>query len=133
MTQLPLIKFSRLNDALEDVVFALGGWQPAAAKIWPSEAPTEKARVLRNSLNPDRRERLSDLEVEALIIAGSSAGCLTPLAYLNFRAGCVAPVRTDPAVQETEAVQAVQGATTTLQDALEYLEATSKRQVRAVK
>ncbi len=66
------------EDALEDCARALGGYQKAAAYIWPHEDPISKGRDLRDMLDPRRRAKFSERERERLIKGGAENGCLTP-------------------------------------------------------
>jgi len=110
------------ESALEDAVFALGGWQRAAAAIWPAEDPIRQGRALRNALDPHRKEKLSPGELQALIVAAARVGCLVPLARLCTLCGCKPPEPLDPVAEEGAAVHAVQQATDALNRAISTLE-----------
>ena len=111
-----------LDAALEDAVFALGGWQKAAHEIWPTCDPTEKARYLRTALDPSRKEKLSGAEKARLIQSAANAGCITPAMYVCAISGCKPPERLDPDVEEAKAVEAVELAAQALAEASKVLE-----------
>lgn len=121
------------EQALEDCVFAVGGWQKAAALIWtgPDDCPVEKGRYLRQALDPKRREKLSEAERERLIKAGAAHGCLTPVARVCAIAGCGCPEKIAPEVAEAQAYAIVEKATDALSEALAELKRTRTPRVVA--
>lgn len=121
------------EEELEGCVWALGGWQKAAALLWPTEDPTTKGRDLRNALAPDRREKLSELEREALIVAAAAKGYFGPVERLNRLCGCKPPEVVTPEEAEGAATVAVQAATEALQQALALLGEARERKVRVVR
>lgn len=110
-----------LAEELEGAVWALGGYQQAAAKLWPADCPIKGGERLRTALHPDRREKLSVAEVELLIVAGAEAGTLGPLERLARLCGCRAPEREPPEDVQARALEAVQQAQETLQQAIRAL------------
>lgn len=109
------------EEALEAAVWALGGWQRAAAEVWPAGDPITGGRKLRNALDPERREQLSPAEIEQLAIAAARAGCLDYLARLAKRCGCRPPERVPPEEVRDRALDAVMAAAVTLREALDEL------------
>lgn len=109
------------EEALEAAVWALGGWQRAAAEVWPAGDPITGGRKLRNALDPERREQLSPAEIEQLVVAAARAGCLDYLARLAERCGCRPPEPVPPEEVRDRAMDAVMTAAITLREALDEL------------
>ena len=118
--QLPLLHDTP-EESLVALVFALGGWQRAAAVVWPTENPISQGDKLRRVLTGQGRDRLTLREWIALFRAGAKAGCHVGAAGVMRSSGyAVDPL--DPDVEEARALQAVDKAATALTAALEVLE-----------
>lgn len=109
------------EEALIAMVFALGGWQKAAAVVWPTECPIKQGDRLRRVLTGQGRDRLTLREWIGLFRAGAHASRHVGAAGVMQAAGyAVEPL--DPDVEEAKALQAVEKAAGALQAALEVLE-----------
>ncbi len=95
MTPLPLFH-ENLNDALREVVQALGGAKKVAAAMRPDRTPDEAGRWMSDVLNPDRREHLDPDQVLYLLKAGRAAGCHAAANYLMREAGYADPTPVEP-------------------------------------
>ena len=131
--QIELLEQPSLDKALEEAVFALRGWQPAAHEIWPTVDPISGGRRLRDALDPRRRDKLSNAETERLIALAATRGCLTPLAYLSEVCGCRAPEPITPEAEEGEAVQAFRDATAAYETATRLFERAQSRRLRVAR
>ena len=63
-TQEPLF-VETVNEALREIVKALGGAKKVAAQLRPQKTVDEAARWLLDCLNPERRERLVSILARA--------------------------------------------------------------------
>jgi len=117
------------DEALEDAVAALRGYQRAAAEVWPTESPIDRGRHLRACLDPERREKLAPLEIAVLMRAAARVGCLTPLAWLAEECGCRAPEPVSRADVEGALAREIAAATAALSEALQRAERLSGRVV----
>lgn len=90
------------EDALLDVVYAIGGPKEVASSLWPALSPLDAARKLQHCLAPDRRERLAPNEVVWILRAGAAAGCHVAMSYLTRECGYDTPRRVSPDDQRAE-------------------------------
>lgn len=88
-----------LEDALKDVVVALGGPKKVGSQLWPALPIEDAARKLNHCLDRDKPNKLSPDELLWLLRAGVEAGCLTPLTFINRFCKCEDAKPLDP---ETE-------------------------------
>lgn len=70
------------EDALRDVVQALGGPKKVACELWPGKGPQDAARYLNHCLDPERNEKLSPGEIIWIMRAGAQAGCHVAMAFI---------------------------------------------------
>ena len=118
--QIPLLHDTP-EEALIAMVFALGGWQKAAAVVWPTEDPIRQGDKLRRVLTGQGRDRLTLREWIALLRAGAQAQVHVGAAGVMQASGyAVDPL--DPAIEEARALNAVEGAAQALREALSALE-----------
>lgn len=118
--QLPLLHDTP-EESVTALVFALGGWQQAAAAVWPTENPITQGDRLRRVLTGQGRDRLTLREWIALFRAGARAG---------YHVGAVGVMRAsgydahplDPEIEEAKALNAVERAAEVLTSALATLE-----------
>lgn len=116
--------FEDINDALQAVVTALGGYKKVGPILRP-ELPTDQgAGWLRDCLNPARREKLSPEQVLLILRLGREAGFHAAMNFVAFATGYKAqPV--DPDSQEAQLqerfIEAVHGLTS-IQAQLERLQ-----------
>jgi hypothetical protein len=71
-----------INDALRDVIRALGGMKAVAARLRPELGTEAAAGWLKDCLNPSRRERLNPEQVLWLLREGRKVGCHSLMNYL---------------------------------------------------
>lgn len=85
-----------LNDALREVILALGGTKKVGALMRPEKAADDAARWISDCLNPDRRERLDPDQVLWLLREGRKVGCHSAMNYLCAEAGYSAAQPVEP-------------------------------------
>lgn len=83
----PALFHESLNDALRDVVQALGGTKKIGAMMRPEKTPDEAARWISDCLNPDRREKFDPEQVLWLLREGRKIGCHSGMHYLCAESG----------------------------------------------
>lgn len=97
--------FECIEDALKDVVRALGGTKKVAPMLWPAsaqESPLQAEKKLMDCLNPERPHKLSPSEVITLARWGREVGCHSLAAFFNERAGYGAPIAISPEDEKAE-------------------------------
>ncbi len=94
--------FENLNDALKEAVRAAGGNKRVGALLRPELPLDQAAQWVRDSLNPDRRDKLSPEQVLLVLRLACEAGYHGAMAYFAFGASYEAPRPVTPQDQETE-------------------------------
>lgn len=85
-----------LNDALRELVRALGGTKRVGAQMRPEKSADDAGRWLSDCLNPDRRERLDPEHLLWLIKQGRTAGCHALIDFLCDAGGYQQPDPIEP-------------------------------------
>lgn len=85
-----------MEEALDELVRALGGSKAVGARLWPEKAPDDAGRLLRHCIDPDRAEKLSIDQLVLLLRWGREARCHVATAYLLRVAGYREPVPVTP-------------------------------------
>jgi hypothetical protein len=92
--------FENINDALQAIVKALGGYKRVGPMLRP-ELEEAAGNWLRDCLNPSRREKLSPEQVMLVLRKAREAGYHAGMSFIAFDVGYKAtPV--DPQTQEAE-------------------------------
>lgn len=76
-----------INDALREVVAALGGTKKIGALMRPEKSPDEAARWVSDCLNADRREKFNPEHVLWLLREGRKIGCHAAMNFIAQDAG----------------------------------------------
>lgn len=122
--------FETLNDALKEAVRAAGGNKVVGAKLWPELPLDAAANRLRDSLNPDRRDKLSPEQTQLILRLACDAGYHGAMAYWCFGASYDAPNPVTPDQQNDELqrkfVEAVEGLAI-IQDRMRKLQQARRR------
>lgn len=84
------------NDALKDVVRALGGTKAVGVRLRPEMAADAAGAWLKDCLNPTRRERLDPEQVLWILREGRKAGCHSAMNFIADEAGYVRPAPLEP-------------------------------------
>lgn len=88
--------FEDINEALREVVNALGGPKAVGVKLWPEKSMEQAHTLLLNCFNPERRERLMPEQVVLLLRLGREAGCHSAMHYLCGETGYSKPEPLEP-------------------------------------
>lgn len=103
--------YETIYDALGAVVSALGGPKKVGPMLWPEKTLDAAAQLLRDCLNPARKERFDPEQTLFLLKQGRAIGCHDAVNYLCAEAGYDAPRPVEPedemARLQREYVQAV--------------------------
>ena len=92
----PALFHESINDALRELVAALGGTKAVGARMRPELSADHAGRWLADCLNGDRREHLTPERVVWLLIEGRKAGVHGAMAWLAGECGYSAPAPVDP-------------------------------------
>lgn len=84
------------NDALKDVVRALGGTKAVGVRLRPEMAADAAGAWLKDCLNPTRRERLDPEQVLWILREGRKAGCHSAMNFIADETGYVRPAPLEP-------------------------------------
>lgn len=128
----PKLHYEDFNDALHDLVQALGGYKKIGPRLWPEAAPEEAAQKLRHCLNKERREKLSPHQVLLLLRWGREIEFHGAKHFLDDDTGYARSAPMDPETErarlQREFIDSV-GRLETLRDSMARFEVP----VRAVK
>ena len=91
-----------IEDALETVVKAIGGYKAVGLELWPEKSADEAGRMLRHCLMPERSEKLSLAQIIYLLRRGHQHGVHTAMHYLATVCGYQPPAPVTPEDQEAE-------------------------------
>lgn len=83
----PALFHESLNDALREVVLAIGGTKKVASLMRPEKTVDEAARWLNDCLNADRREKLDPDQMLFLLREGRKVGCHSAMGYISAESG----------------------------------------------
>lgn len=133
----PKLHYDDFNDALHDLVQALGGFKKVGPRLWPELPSDEAAHRLRHCLNADRREKLSPHQVLLLLRWGREVDFHGAKYFLDDDAGYQRTAPLDPRQEKNKAIEALQAATEAQTRAVALLErammAEQNPQLRIVK
>lgn len=118
----PKLHYEDFNDALHDLVQALGGFKKIGPKLWPEIPAEEAAHRLRHCLNRDRREKLSPHQVLLLLRWGREIDFHGAKHFVDDDTGYLRSQPLDPKEEKNKAIEAVQVAAAGLDRALALLE-----------
>lgn len=93
--------FDDLNEALKSAIKAVGGFKEVGKALWPELLIDTAAQRLRDSVNPDRRDKLSPEQFIFVLRLAREKGFHAAMDFVAFDLGYKAtPV--DPVTQEAE-------------------------------
>lgn len=111
MSNQPALFHETLNDALRELIQALGGAKRVGPLMRPEKTVDEAARWLLDCMNTDRRESLHPDHILWLMRRGRDLGCHVVINYLCSEAGYSIPAPVEPedelAKLQREYIQAV--------------------------
>ena len=132
----PKLHYDDLDDALYDLVQALGGFKKVGPRLWSNIPQEDAAQRLRHCLNKSRREKLDHHETLKLFSWGRESEFHGAKHFFDDQAGYNRSVPRDPKDDKLKAIAAVEAAASALASATEALnrataaEATGLRVVR---
>lgn len=85
-----------INDALIDLVKALGGSKQVGHRLWPDAAPDQAQRKLLDCLNEDRPHHLTPGQLMLLLRMGRERGIHLAVDFMLHDLGYAAPVPLEP-------------------------------------
>lgn len=86
----PALFHESINDALRELVAALGGTKPVGARMRPELSADHAGRWLADCLNNDRREHLTPERMLWLLAEGRKVGIHAAMEYLAHECGYAA-------------------------------------------
>lgn len=92
----PALFHESFNDALRELVAALGGTKLVGSKMRPELPPDHAGRWLNDCMNETRREHLAPEQVLWLLREGRAAGFHGAMGYVNSGCGYSVPQPVDP-------------------------------------
>lgn len=95
-------QYETIEDALRDLVRALGGTKSVGAKLYPALPIDQAAGRVSDGLNPDRRQHFSPAELLWMLRAGRGAGHHDAMAYFAAAADYEQPRPISPAEELAE-------------------------------
>lgn len=114
--------YDDLDDALVDLVGALGGFKKVGPRLWPTLPQEDAAQRLRHCLNKSRREKLSHHDTITLLRWGRELGFHGAKHFIDRDTGYNDSQPRDPKEERDKAIVAVHAATDALTRALALLE-----------
>jgi len=85
-----------LEEALTQVVGALGGAKTVGLVLWPEKSCRDAHTYLLACLNPERKEHLTGAQIMLLLRRGREARCHAAMQYLSRECGYADPVPLEP-------------------------------------
>lgn len=128
MDQSPLF-FERIEDALREVIRAVGGPKKVAALLWPDKLPRDAHNLLDACLNHERREKFSPNKLLMLLRLGREAGCHSAMHFVAGECGYAAPAPRTSVEEEQQLTDVIAQSAIVLDRALARLEGLRARPV----
>jgi hypothetical protein len=88
--------FEDINDALKEVVNALGGAKKVGPLLWPEKTVEQAQSLLLACLNPERKERITPEQFVLILKWGRQAGAHAAINYLCQECGYSMPTPIEP-------------------------------------
>lgn len=111
MNAQPALFHESFNDALRELVTALGGLKQMGARMRPELGADHAGRWLSDCLNTDRREHLTPEQIVFILGEGRKAGLHSVMTWLAMECGYQAPVPVEPQDERAELQRAFVAAT----------------------
>jgi hypothetical protein len=92
----PALFHESINDALRELVAALGGMKQVGTRMRPELPADHAGRWLSDCLNPDRREHLTPEHIMWLLAEGRKANAHAAMDYITTGCGYSAPQPVEP-------------------------------------
>lgn len=111
-----------VNDALKDVVRALGGLKEVGRRLRPELAADAAGTWLKDCLNPMRRERLDPEQFIWLLREGCKVGCHSAMHFICDETSYARATPLEPKDEAAELQRQVLAATKSLETIAKRLE-----------
>ncbi len=85
--QAELPMYECTEDALRAAVLAIGGSKKAGPMLWPDKGVDAASRLLLDSVNPLRSEKLSLSQAMLILRAARDVGCYAPFQWVASECG----------------------------------------------
>lgn len=121
MTQPPLF-CSDVYEALAAIVTFLGGPKRVGAVFWPDKSARDAGKLLKDCLNPSRKEKLDPQQVVRLFRMARDAGFHVAKHWLDGETGYMPSLPATSHDEQAQLVAVIETAGTTLQNAVNALE-----------
>lgn len=118
----PKLHYDDLDDALSDLVQALGGFKKVGPRLWQGLPQEDAAQRLRHCLNKSRREKLDHHETMRLLRWAREIQFHGAKHFLDDQTGYSRSAPIDPKDEKLKAIEAVESAAAALQRATDALE-----------
>lgn len=89
-----------LEDAIDDIVSAVGGPKKLASKLWPDKPIADAARLLRHCLDPERPEKLDLSQLMFILREGRAVGCHTAMYFIATELNYEPPKPVEPETEQ---------------------------------
>jgi hypothetical protein len=126
------MQYESMEEALRDLVRALGGTKAVGAKLFPALPIEQAASRVSDSLNPDRRQHLAPHELLYLLRMSCQAGHHCAMQYFCAIAGYEQPRPTRDEQELAELQAAFVQAVADLHRMTSAIEALSSPKLRSV-
>ncbi len=124
--------YEDVNEALREVVQALGGAKKVGPLFWPEKSLEQAQQLLLACLNVERKERLTPEQVLLLLRWGRAADCHAGMQFLAQQAGYdVKPV--NPLDEQARLQRDFVAAVNTAKHLADHLERLTQPPLQAVK
>lgn len=117
----PKLHYDDLDDAIYDLVQALGGFKRVGPRMWPGLPQEDAAQRLRHCLNKSRREKLDHHETMRLLGWGREIEFHGAKHFVDDATGYNRSAPRDPKDDKLKAIAAVEAAALALASATEAL------------
>jgi hypothetical protein len=129
--QAPLF-YESIEDAIRELVRALGGAKTVGQLLWPGKSMQDAQTRLLNCLDHNRPEKLGPEDLLVLLRKGRDASCHVLMEYMNDACGYAKPAPLDPADEQAALVRIIQESSATLKQASERLDRLTTTPMRVV-
>lgn len=122
MTHQPPLFCDSVYDALGAMVVCLGGPKRVGARLWPDKSARDAGKLLKDCLNPNRKEKLDPAQVVLLFRWSREAGFHVAKHWLDAETGYVPSAPLTAQDEQSQLVAVIETAGATLQNALNALD-----------
>lgn len=127
----PALFHESINDALRELVQALGGTKAVGARMRPELPADHAGRWLNDCLNMERREHLTPEQVVWLMASGRQIGAHGAINWLAGECGYSTPAPVEPEDERARLQREYIEAVRTMQHLTERIERTSSPRLAA--